>query len=279
MHQWDQTTGKTAFIPVEKAILFRTKTTKNNPEGRSIFRNAVSDYYYYKRICSIEAIGIERDMTGLITMEVPPAILHPDAPPREKALLASLSKMLGELKRDEREFAIVPSETTPDGKPTGYKFKLLSTGGQRQINTNEVKKGYKVGMLQSVLAQFVELGMSSTGSFALASTQTDLFAVALGSFLDTFAATINRSAIGKLMELNNVPSEIWPKIVHGDLERVSLGELGTYVQALAGAGQLPEDEAIKRKLLEIAKLPIPAVEEDEEVSKSCGFHPQFVKVV
>jgi hypothetical protein len=286
MHQWVETSGKTAFIPVEKAVLFRTKVSKNSPEGRSIFRNAVSDYYYHKRICSIEAIGIERDMTGLITMEVPVSILHPDAPAKEKTLLSNLQTMLGQLKRDEREYAIVPSETTPDGKPTGYKLKLLSTGGQRQINTSEVKKGYKVGMLQSVLAQFVELGMGNVGSFALASTQTDLFAVALGSFLDSFAATLNRDPVAKLMQLNGVATELWPKIVHGDLERVPLNEIGAYIQALASAGQLPDDEAIQRKLLEIAKLPIPAEEDnlDEEKTEKSkdvrkGFQPALAKAV
>ena len=29
-----------AFVPIEKAVLFRTQTNKNNPEGRSVLRNA-----------------------------------------------------------------------------------------------------------------------------------------------------------------------------------------------------------------------------------------------
>ena len=236
------------------------------PTCNSIFRNAVSDYFYYKRICEIEAIGIERDMTGMIVMEVPIKLLRADAPAADKALLADLQKMCGELKRDEREYAIVPSKLNPDGSPTGYDLKLLSSGGRRQIDTDVIKRSYKVNMLQSVLAQFLELGMASTGSFALASTQTDLFAVALGSFLDSIAATFNRDAIGKLMQYNQVDAALWPELVHGDLESPALAEMGAYVQALAGSGQLPQDEAIQRKLLEIAKLPMPAKPEDE-VSK------------
>jgi hypothetical protein len=265
-HQWDIVTGKRAFIPMVKALLFRTRTHKNNPEGRSIYRNAVNDYFYYKRICEIEAIGIERDMTGMIVMEVPIKLLRADAPAADKALLADLQKMCGELKRDEREYAIVPSKLNPDGSPTGYDLKLLSSGGRRQIDTDVIKRSYKVNILQSVLAQFLELGMASTGSFALASTQTDLFAVALGSFLDTIAATFNRDAIGKLMQYNQVQAELWPELVHGDLESPALVELGAYIQALAGVGQLPNDPAIQRKLLEIAKLPMPTKPEDE-VSK------------
>lgn len=267
MHQADYYSGKTAFVPIEKALLFRTVTRKGNPEGRSIYRNAVVDYFFLKRISEIEAIGIERDMTGLLTMEVPLQLLHPDADASAKSLRTSFEKMLAELKRDEREYALVPPELDKEGKPTGYKLKLLSTGGKRQIDTNSTKIYYKTGILQSVLAQFIQLGMSNVGSFALASTQTDMFAVALGSYLSTIASVLNRFGVSRLMQLNGVPVELWPSFVHGDIESPPLGEIGAYVQALASAGQLPEDEALQRKLLEIAKLPMPEREEGAETEK------------
>jgi hypothetical protein len=262
MHQYDSYSGKKAFIPIERSILFRTETFKGNPEGRSIFRNAVVDYFYLKRICEIEAIGIERDMTGLITMEVPIRILQ-QASEADKALFTSITTMLSQLKRDEREYALVPPELDPEGKPTGYKLKLLSTGGRRQIETTDVKLYYKTGILQSVFAQFIQLGMAGVGSFALASSQTDLFAVALGAFMDVIASTFSRYGIGRLMELNKIPAEYWPTLEHGDIETPPLAEIGAYVQALAGAGQLPEDAGIKRKLLEFAKLPQPEKPEGE----------------
>jgi hypothetical protein len=260
MHQLSETTGQTAFIPIEKSILFRTEVTKNNPEGRSILRNAVTDWFYLKRIAQIEAIGIERDMTGLLTMEVPIEILDTNAGSSARALRAQLEKMLAELKRDEREYAMVPTEMDREGKPTGYKLKLLTTGGSRQINTNETKLYYKVSILQSMVAQFLQLGMSGVGSFALASSQTDLFAVSLGSFLQIIASTFNRFAVSRLMTLNGVPVELWPEVVYGDIETPALAEIGQYIQALAGAGKLPEDEVLDRRLLEIAGLPIPEQE-------------------
>lgn len=279
MHQQTDA-GQSAFIPVSKAVLFRTETYKDNPLGRSIYRNAVNDYFYLKRISEIEAIGIERDMTGLLTMEVPIEMLQANAKPAAKALRADIEKMLSQLKRDEREYAMVPPEVGPDGKPTGYKLKLLSTGGARQIDTNATKSYYKKNILQTVLAQFIELGMGSVGSFALSSNQTNMFATALGAHLDNITATFNRYAVSKLMLLNNVEREIWPSLVHGDVEGPPLDEVGAYVQALAAAGQLPEDDAIKRKLLEIGNLPMPEQEEGrEQVTKSrepgglvCKFH-------
>ncbi len=257
MHQQTED-GQEAYIPSEKAMLFRTEVTKNNPEGRSIYRNAVVDWYYLKRISEIEAIGIERDLSGLPTMQVPSKFLTKNASAGEKNLVSTLAKMLSEIKRDERGYAIVPSELDKDGKPTGFKFQLLGTGGSRQIDTNAVKEYYKVSILQSVLAQFIQLGMSSTGSWALASSQTNLFSVALGAYLGIMTSTFNRQGINRLMKLNGVDQELWPKLVHGDIESPSLDDVGKYIVALNNTGNLPVDESIQRKLLEMGNLPIPS---------------------
>lgn len=267
MHQQTEK-GQFAFIPIEKSVLFRTETYKNNPEGRSIYRNAVIDWYYLKRISEIEAIGIERDLTGLPTMEVPLEILQPNASPKNAAIRSQLETMLSQIKRDEREYALIPPETNAQGQPTGYKFKLMTSGGARQFDTDKTKNYYKIGILQSVVAQFIQLGMNNVGSFALANTQTNMFAVALGAFLNVIATTFTRFAIARLMELNNVDSELWPSLVHGDLESTPLAEIGAYVQALASAGKLPEDDELTRKLLEIAGLPVPNIEEEQGTRES-----------
>lgn len=268
MHQLDQSAGVAAFVPIEKAILFRTETTKDNPEGRSIFRNAVVDYFFLKRISTIEAIGIERDMTGLLTMQVPLELLVPNATSEAVGLRTTLSKMLSELKRDEREFAMVPCEIDKNGNKTGFKLELLSTGGSRQININETKMYYKISILQSVMAQFIQLGMGNVGSWALASSQTNMFSMALGAYLNIIQSTFNRFAVSPLMQLNGFDREVWPELVHGDIEAPPLAEIGSYIQALAASGQLPTDEALQRKLLEFARLPQPEIKESSQVRKS-----------
>ncbi|WP_155274431.1 hypothetical protein [Piscirickettsia salmonis] len=48
--------------------MFRTTSRKGNPEGRSILRNAYQPWYYKKNLESIESIGIERNLVGLLTL-------------------------------------------------------------------------------------------------------------------------------------------------------------------------------------------------------------------
>lgn len=52
-------------IPLSKGLLFRTETDKDNPEGRSLLRNAYRPWYFKKHIEEIEGIGVERDLAGL----------------------------------------------------------------------------------------------------------------------------------------------------------------------------------------------------------------------
>lgn len=270
MHQVDWYTGRRAYIPFDRAINFRTDTYKNNPEGRSILRNAVIYYYYLKRICEIEAIGIERDMAGLLVMEVPQELISINATAEAVALRDQLRKMLSLLKRGEMEYAMIPPSVGPDSNPTGYKLRLLSSGGSRQIDTTAVKQYYKTSIMQTVLAQFIDLGTVSTASLALATSHTNTFAIALGAFMDTISETFTSDAIGPLMKANGIHPHNWPSLHHGDLDTPPLNEVGTYVQALSSVGMLPETEALRRKLLDYAKLPIPdeGVVESELMFKS-----------
>lgn len=122
-------------IPIDKALLFRTKSRKNNPEGRSILRNAYRSWYFKKRIQEIEGIGIERDLAGLPVIYIPPDYDNV----WDNTDSASVSKrlpfedMVRNIRRDEMEGVVLPE---------GFKLELLSSGGSRQFDTNAIINRY-----------------------------------------------------------------------------------------------------------------------------------------
>lgn len=117
-------------IPVEKALLFRTKSRKNNPEGRSILRNAYRSWYFKRRIQEIEGIGIERDLAGLPVIYGPENLdLCNKEDPNAANILSGLEGTVRNIRRDEMEGVVLPS---------GFKLELLSTGGARQFDTNAI---------------------------------------------------------------------------------------------------------------------------------------------
>lgn len=250
------------FIPIERCLLFRTRKFKNNPEGRSLFRNAVRSWYFLKRIQELEAIGVERDLAGLPMFEVPVEILSRTAGPAQVQIRQLLEKLVQSIRRDEREGLLVPASEVqgPNGPvKTGYKFSLVQGTGKRQLDTNEIITRYETRIAMVALMEFIMNGTDGrTGSRSLVSSKTELFAMALGAMLKGITSVFNRFAIPRLMKLNNVPRELRPKLCHGDIETPPLDEIAAYITAMAQAGfTLTTNRKLERKLHSFAKLPPP----------------------
>lgn len=246
------------FIPLAKCALFRVKSWKNNPEGRSILRNAYRAWYFQTNLEEIEAVGMERDLAGLPVLQLPPSLCVKDEllDSGQRALKQSLITQLKKIRRNQWESVVMPSEMNPiDGQPTGYKLGLLSSGGSRQIDISGSIKRYQTDQALSMLAEFILLGTEPTGSFSLSSDKTDMFSLALGALLKDICEVINLQLIRPLMEMNGVPQEYWPEIVHDDVEAPPLDVITAFVTQLAGAGVLRIDDALEERLREWASLP------------------------
>ncbi len=257
MWQMDGWTGKRAFIPIEQAVHFRIDKFKDNPEGRSMYRNAAVSYLRLKALDDIEAVGAEREMTGVPVMEVPPQILNPRGSAQDGELRRALERMLGAFKRNEREFALVPSELNADGKPTGFKFRLMASPGTRAFDITKIKDAHKVDILVSCLSQFLMLGLQGAGGNAQAHSISSmgLLGKALVSFLDMIVDTVNQQLVAPMMKFNRFKRENWPTVVHGDVDAPTLEELGSFLKTMFDIGSLTVDDEVREHLYEQAKLP------------------------
>lgn len=255
-HQLDTYTGVNAVIPIEKSLLFRTRSRKNNPEGISILRTAYRPYYFKKNIENLEGIGIERDLAGLPVMYVPPQYLSQNATAEQKQFLNEIKRIVTSVKRDEQEGLVLPSAYDENNNKL-FDFQLVNSGGSRQFNTTEIIRRYDQAIATSVLADFILLGHEKVGSFALASSKTAMFSQAIGAWLTSIADTFNRHAIPRLFKLNGIQCDRYPILTHSDIETVDLGELGAYISALSGAGMnLFPDDKLEAYLKSQANLPI-----------------------
>lgn len=245
-------------IPIEKMLLFRTTSEKNNPQGRSILRGAYRPWYMKKNIENIEGIGVERDLAGLPCAYVPPEIMSSGASDTEKQLLANIKQIVINIRRDAQEGIVFPAAYDTNGKLM-YELKLLSTGGNRQFDTDKIITRYDQRILMTCMADFLMLGQNAVGSFALSSNKTSLFSTAIGAYLDIVADTFNRYAVERLLAFNDFQISDYPKIVHGDMESVDLKELGDYIAKLAQSGYpLFPNAELEKHLMKVANLPEPA---------------------
>jgi len=248
-------------IPIEKLLLFRTTTHKNNPQGQSSLRGAYRCWYMKKNIENIEGIGIERDLAGLPVAYVPPELLSKNASQDQKDALAAIKELVINIRRDAQEGIVFPLAYDPSSQKPIYDLKLLSTGGTRQFDTNQIIQRYDQRIAMVMLADFILLGHEKVGSFALSSSKTNIFSVAIGAFLDMITEVKNRFAVPRLFKLNDFPISDYPQLTHGDVEQVDLKELGDYVSKLAGSGYpLFPNPDLERYLMKVANLPEPPEE-------------------
>ena len=242
-------------IPVEKLILFRTKSRKNNPMGRSILRNAYRPWLFKKRIEEIEGVGIERDLAGLPVAHVPSNILSNNASAEERATLEVITTLVTNIRRDHQEGVVFP-RVFDENSNSLYELELLSTGGSRQFDTSSIIDRYDKRIAMTVLADFLFLGQSRVGSFALSSDKTDLFGSAIGSFLNVISDALNKQAVPRLMRVNNIKAENQPKIKPGDVEKPDLQRFTDAVYKLVGVGALVPSDELSNKLSELLEVPV-----------------------
>ena len=247
------------YIPIKKALLFRTRVRKNNPEGRSILRNAYRPWYFKKRTEEIEGIGVERDLAGLPFAEVPAEMMRDDASDADKATLASIVQLVKNVRRDEQEGVVWPQSWDEKGTPQ-YTFKLLNAGGSRQFSTDAIITRYEQRMAMCALADFILLGNDSSGSFALATSKTGMFQAALGAWLDVIQDVLNNYAVPRLFRLNGIEGP-FPKFRHDSIQKPAMADLSVLVAALAGAGaQLFPDVELENWFKTLSGMPVRAVD-------------------
>lgn len=249
--KFDRTT-----IPLSRGLLFRTSTISDNPEGRSLLRNAYRPWYFKKRIEEIEGIGIERDLAGLPVVIPPENANIWDPQDIEGSKLKGIAeRMVRNIRRDRSEGIVMPF---------GWELKLMSTGGSRQFDTNAIINRYDNRIAITMLADIVMMGGDKVGSFALGEVKQSLLAASLEAIIQSIADVFNTYAVPKLFEFNYFPgiTEL-PEIKPGEVETPNIKDLAFLLRA--GGLNAQRDLPLMNLLRSLVSLDPLEAEEFEEM--------------
>jgi hypothetical protein len=234
---------KMVTIPLSKGLLFRTRVSRDNPEGKSLLRNAYRPWYFKKRIEEIEGIGIERDLAGLPVLTAPDGMdLWNEADERMVALKANAEQLVQSVRRDQEEGILLPN---------GWDLKLLATGSARQFDTNAIINRYDNRIAITTLSDIILMGGDKTGSFAMAETKQSMLATALESQLSNIAGVFNKYAAPKLFKINGMKGRA--KIVQGEIETPTLKEIALLLRAMGI--DMTNDMELMNYLRKVASIP------------------------
>lgn len=261
MHQLSLTGSGATYVPEERMIAIVPRPWKRSPEGRSSYRAAVRAWTYARRLEDSEALGVDRDLTGVVVMELPPSIMAAAAGSAERTVRTDWEAKIRKLRRGELDGIVLPAEEI-DGKKTGYRIRLLASGGTGRINPDGAIRRYESRVLISLLSEFLLLGVDGVGARAVADPKINMVNLAISAICDTMTDAINKRAVAPLMRLNGVPRELWPTIEHGPIDVPDLPEIVDMVTKLTGANVVIPSDEIQRWVLS----QIPGAPKEAEVS-------------
>lgn len=254
-------TYTTYRIPKEKALLFRTKVHKANPEGKSILRNCVRPYYFRKNLENLMGVAVERNLAGLPMLTPPEGVdIWNTNDHAMVQLLANAQAFVSQVRRDEMEGVV---------KPFGWEFELVKGdgGSSRGLDILSMLRYYDETMARSMLADILTMGGDkATGSYALSDNKKGLFYSAIESWLDQIAAVFNTDGIPRIYRLNGMnDANGYARLCHGAAETIDLGTIAEVLQAAGTAGAPLFTGDTDDKLLDwlLDKMGAPSVEADD----------------
>lgn len=255
--QQDPQTFKMVTVPLARCLHLRYGARDNSPEGATPLRVAFDAWYKGNRIEVIEGITIEREGAGLPVIYMPDSDINGNTPSFQMA-----QKIVTGLRTDSQAGVILAGNRDASGNRY-WELELLSTGGQRAIDTAPVVARYDNKKLMVFQANVMKTGQDAVGSYALSETQGGLWQQGIGAHLDIIANAINEQVIPKLMAFNGIDPNLTPILAHGDVENADLEVLGGFFKVMADAGVVVDSPELRKQLHDLAGLPTPPLEEIE----------------
>jgi hypothetical protein len=254
---------KTVRIPMTKGLLFRTRISKDNPEGKSLLRNAYRSWFFKKHFEEIEGIGIERDLAGFPVLTAPENLdLWNEEDPKMVKMRADAEALVASVRRDSEEGMLLPH---------GWELKLLTSGSSRQIDIGSTIDRYDNRIAITMLSDIILIGNNRTGSFALADTKQSLLAAALQAQVSNIADVFNAFAVPKLFAMNSFPGLVdFPKIVPSGIQTPSVQEVALMLRAMGL--NISKDKELLSYLWHILGFPSMSEETFKEVYMPQGDH-------
>ena len=172
------------LVPAEKIAYFVNDMEGAYFYGRSVLRAAYQHWYMKSQIYRIDAISIERNGLGVPTIKQGANVSAEDRKAAQQWV-----QMLA------------AHESTGLSLPNGWEFALTGVSGRVRDPQASIQHHSEM-IMRSVLANFLSLGTSQTGSRALGGSMRDFFYLSLEAVSRKIDETITNTSIRRLVDYN-----------------------------------------------------------------------------
>jgi hypothetical protein len=206
-------------IPADKLILFSYDREGNNYAGISPLRSAYKHWYYKENFEKIDAIGIERNAV------VPPIIHLPENATTND--IAAAQQIVQNMRANELMGVTLPF---------GWDLEYPKNEQKYAANVIVSIQYHDVMIARNMLAQFLNLGSTETGAYALADSQIRTFLQAEQAVAEQIEGVINGEPIKRLVDYNYNGVKGYPKL---KCSKVALSDATDLAKSLGELVNMP----------------------------------------
>jgi len=243
---------KVVEIPASFLMHFALEMEGTNFEGVSMLRPCYGPWLRKNQFLKLIAAGVEKYAIPIPVLEIPSG---EENSPQYKKAIEALRKY-------------VSHQCNYLTKPKGWDL-TLTTNPFDASKIREVINAENVEMVNAVLANFLELGQSGSGSYSLSFDLSDFFLGGLEYIADQISETINAQLIPELIAMNFGGETLVKLQCSGITDRAG-EELSKVILNLTQSGLLTPDERLEESLRKRFGLPAQEVSTSREAPVTPG---------
>lgn len=237
-------------IPAEKLLVFTHRREGDNYEGISVLRSAYKHRYIKDNIYRFSAIRHERQGVWIPKIHLPKNATADDK--------VAAEKIVRSLRATERTGVIVPGS-----KDDGREIEFMDMKSSQTTWFGDDIEHHNREIVKNILAQFLELWNTASGSRSLGESQTEYFLMSLESVWKYVCDVFNKYLIKQLVDLN-FTVENYPKLCFDPLSWRNNENLVDMVTKLTGAWIIIADDNMDDYMRDVLELPSRDVDSQRE---------------
>lgn len=226
-------------IPGEFLLVFSNEKEGDNYEGVSALRPCYGPWIRKNTYLKLMAVGIEKFAVPTPYMEVPEG-------KEESNEFTRAQRMLENYTSHQKQYLLIPA---------GWKLDFASPSNFDASKVRDAIDKENNEMAQAFLENFLELGQSGSGSYALSNDLSDFFLLGIEHVAKQICETFNRVLIPDLIKLNFGPQENYPQLTVSGIKDKPGKEYAEILDLLVGAKIVNPDKDLEENTREKYGMP------------------------
>lgn len=231
---------RTVDIPAQFLLVFTHDREGDNYEGVSALRPCYGPWLRKAMYQKLMAIGIEKYAVPTPKMKVP------DGAEADQENFDNAKQILEKFVSHENQFIMYPE---------GWDVDFASPSNFDAAKIQEAIHGENAEIASAFLVNFLELGQSGSGSWALGTDLSDFMLLSIEHIAMDICEVLNRSLVRHIVDMNFGPQSEYPQLTVSGVKDKPGKEFAELVKALADGKLLTPDSALEDNLREKYDLP------------------------